>query len=640
MKSLIIGTSGHIDHGKTTLIKKITGIDTDTLPEEAKRGMTINLGFAYYTRENGERIGIIDVPGHEKFIKNMVAGASGIDFLLIVIACDDGIMPQTIEHVNICEMLGVKSGIIVLTKRDLCDEHRVTEIKSDILVEFKDSFLSKLPIVEVSEKNSETIENLKKVMEKELDKLQNNQKEENSFRLAVDRVFTVKGFGTVVTGTTISGRVSVGDTIKLYPKGTLHKVKGIQNHGINVQFLESGNRCALNLSGLECNDVKRGNIVSNDLELKVSKRIDGTFAPLNDKIEIKNNLRVRVLMGTSEIIGRMKLLSFEEIKYKKNNFVQIELEEDIVVLSGDIGVIRNYSPMSTIGKIEVLNVSGEKVKRGTKEYIKELEIISGGDNIEKLILTLKNDKKLLFSFNDLEKLYEKKVEVKELEILLDKEKLKKIILSTSENSKIVETELLYILNSEFEHQKNLVNEFVGKFHQMNRLKSGIKKSELKEKLYKKLELKEFNKLLEILLKEEIVRLDNNYITLSEFKIILTKDEKKIKDEILNQYKEKQFIPEKIERIQEKVEEKNFKEIHKYLVERGLLIALGNDYHIMRGFFVTCTDKLKEYLLEKEKITLSEYKEILNIGRKDALILLEKFDSLNITKRVDNYRVLN
>ena len=165
MKSLIIGTGGHIDHGKTTLIKKITGIDTDTLPEEAKRGMTINLGFAYYTRENGERIGIIDVPGHEKFIKNMVAGASGIDFLLIVIACDDGIMPQTIEHVNICEMLGVKSGIIVLTKRDLCDEHRVTEIKSDILVEFKDSFLSKLPIVEVSEKNSETIENLKKVME-------------------------------------------------------------------------------------------------------------------------------------------------------------------------------------------------------------------------------------------------------------------------------------------------------------------------------------------------------------------------------------------------------------------------------------------------------------------------------------------
>ena len=225
-------------------------------------------------------------------------------------------------------------------------------------------------------------------------------------------------------------------------------------------------------------------------------------------------------------------------------------------------------------------------------------------------------------------------------MLLDKEKLKKIILSTSENSKIVETELLYILNSEFEHQKNLVSEFVGKFHQMNRLKSGIKKSELKEKLYKKLELKEFNKLLEILLKEEIVRLENNYITLSEFKIILTKDEKKIKDEILNQYKEKQFIPEKIERIQEKVEEKNFKEIHKYLVERGLLIALGNDYHIMRGFFVTCTDKLKEYLLEKEKITLSEYKEILNIGRKDALMLLEKFDSLNITKRVDNYRILN
>ncbi|MGL6119172.1 MAG: selenocysteine-specific translation elongation factor, partial [Fusobacteriaceae bacterium] len=271
MRNIIIGTAGHIDHGKTTLIKNLTGIDTDTAPEEIKRGLTINLGFAYYTLPSGKKVGIIDVPGHEKFIKNMVAGISGIDFILLVIACDDGIMPQTIEHVNICDILGIDNGLIILTKRDLADEAQVEGIKKDITKTFENSFVAKLDIVEISANSPSSIENLKNILDQKLENIKfDSSEEQNNFRMSIDRVFSVKGFGTVVTGTAVSGMVKDGDEIILYPKKSVHRVKGIQNHGEKVSYLDAGNRCALNLSNLEVADTTRGDIISKDKNLILS----------------------------------------------------------------------------------------------------------------------------------------------------------------------------------------------------------------------------------------------------------------------------------------------------------------------------------------------------------------------------------
>ncbi|MGL4733161.1 MAG: selenocysteine-specific translation elongation factor, partial [Fusobacteriaceae bacterium] len=423
MRNLIIGTAGHIDHGKTTLIKNLTGFETDTLPEEAKRGMTINLGFAYYSLPSGRKVGVIDVPGHEKFIKNMVAGATGIDFILLVIACDDGIMPQTVEHANICRILGVDKGLIVLTKRDLVGEERVEQIKNDIKSVFKDSFIENIPVVEVSSKNPDSYLAMKNILNSELEKIQFKDENKKTFRMSVDRVFSVKGFGTVVTGTSITGVVQTGDTLFHYPSKKEIKVKGIQNHGISVDSLDAGNRCALNLNGIDKDEIKRGDIVAQDGALHISDRIDALFTLLNRDKKIKNNSRIRVHIGTTEVIGRMKLLEVDEIDDSTPAFVQIELEEPVVALSGDIGVIRNYSPLDTLGGIKILNPQGTKTKKRNIEYISKLHSLAYGDENEKIISYLDSKKKNPVSSEEISRDLGITVEKSDLESLIQKEKI-------------------------------------------------------------------------------------------------------------------------------------------------------------------------------------------------------------------------
>lgn len=632
MRNIIIGTAGHIDHGKTTLIKNLTGIETDTLPEESKRGMTINLGFAYYKLPNGKKVGIIDVPGHEKFIKNMVAGASGIDFILLVIACDDGIMPQTIEHANICSILGVDKGLIVLTKRDLVVEDRVDEIKKDIKHQFKDSFLSRIPIVEVSSKDSESFSLMKKILNEEIEKLNLSDEKEDSFRMAVDRVFSVKGFGTVVTGTTISGVIKEGDTVTLYPQNTKHKVKGIQNHWLKVEALDAGNRCALNLSGLEASEVKRGDIISKDSTLVISNRIDCIFTLLNTNYKLKNNGRIRLHIGTTEVIGRAKLLEDDEINTTKPSFIQLELENEIVAVTGDIGVIRNYSPLDTIGGIKILNSKGVKTKKRNTEYIDRLKSQAYGNKNEKIISLLNVKKQVFLSKNDIENELGEKLSNLDIQEVLNTGKVK--ILQNLDIEK-------YISILELERIKEKTLNFLDVFHKENQLKKGVLKSELKSKLFKSLTIKEFNSLIELLKNENILDEIDGCIALKDFKIKLSKEQKIIKDEILTIYKKFAFSPEYYDNIIDKINERNkneFIKVHNYLVESKLLTSIGENLYVMRGFYIEAEKRLRDYLDNNGKITLKEYKDILEVSRKDALNFLEKFDSLEITRRVEDYRV--
>ncbi|MGL4402548.1 MAG: selenocysteine-specific translation elongation factor [Fusobacteriaceae bacterium] len=634
MRNLIIGTAGHIDHGKTTLIKNLTGFETDTLPEEAKRGMTINLGFAYYSLPTGRKVGVIDVPGHEKFIKNMVAGATGIDFILLVIACDDGIMPQTVEHANICRILGVDKGLIVLTKRDLVSEERVDQIKGDIKSVFKDSFIENLDVVEVSSKNPDSYLTMKNILNTELDKIQFKDENKKNFRMSVDRVFSVKGFGTVVTGTSITGMVKTGDILFHYPSKKEVKVKGIQNHGISVDSLDAGNRCALNLHGIDMDEVRRGDIVSQDGVLHISDRIDALFTLLNKDKKVKNNSRVRVHIGTTEVIGRMKLLEVDEVSDSTPAFVQIELEEPVVAVSGDIGVIRNYSPLDTLGGIKILDPQGTKTKKRNTEYLSKLHSLAYGDEIQKIVSYLDSKKKIPIYLEEISRDLGIIVEKSDLDSLILKEK---VFYLEGTSKKYISATSLGVWEDEIQN-------FLKDYHEKNTLKRGISKSEIKNKQFNHLHSRDFNSLLILMEKREILLVSEDIVHLTNFKPKLNKEQKVIKDDILTIYKKLGFAPDSLDKIisanKETIKnEKDFMEVHNFLADSNLLVTLGQNLYIMRGFFLEAEKILREFFLHHEKITLKEYKDLLNISRNQALLFLDRFDSLGITKRVEDYRIL-
>ena len=350
MKQVILGTAGHIDHGKTSLIKALTGIDTDRLKEEKLRGITIELGFAHMDMPGGERLGIVDVPGHEKFVKHMVAGATGIDLVALVIAADEGIMPQTREHMEICELLRVKKGLVVLTKTDLVDDPDWLEMVREDIVEFlKGTFLEGCEIIAVSAVTGEGLAELKKSLARLFAEVE-PKSSEGPFRLPVDRVFTMRGFGTVITGTSISGRLQIGDPVVIYPNGLKSKVRGIQVHGNDVQEVLPGQRTAVNLQGMERALIQRGDVLASAGALGPSHMIDIQLDLLQSAPRpLKHRAKIRFHTGTAEHLATIILLDREELKPGEKTFAQVRLDQPTAVLRGDRFVLRSYSPVQTIG---------------------------------------------------------------------------------------------------------------------------------------------------------------------------------------------------------------------------------------------------------------------------------------------------
>ncbi|MDP0494088.1 MAG: selenocysteine-specific translation elongation factor [Fusobacterium sp. JB021] len=581
MKNIIIGTSGHIDHGKTTLIKNITGIDTDRLPEEKKRGMTIDIGFSFL-EEEGRKIGIIDVPGHEKFIKNMVAGASGINYLILVIALDDGIMPQTREHFNISKLLGVKKGIIVLTKRDLVSKDRVEEVKKEIHEEFKNSFLENAKIFETSLNDKKSYEDVRKYLIKDTLDLSINYEDEEKFKMYIDRSFSVKGFGTVVTGSIYSGEVKIDDVLNLYPEKLQVKVKGIETHAYKVKKLESGNRCALNISNINAKDIKRGNLLTTFSNLKPSNRIDVFFILLKNK-KIKNNQRIKLYVGTNEVIGR---ISF----FKDKDFAQIKLEKEVYFLEKDIGIIRNFSPEDTLGGIKIINLFGEKTKKDNIEYIDKLK--------HKLLM----------------------------------KKEEKIILNENKN--------IYILEKDLDLRLEKLIEFFKESYEKNNLLRGISKIEIKNKFFFEFGILEFNKILSNEKFTAKFQVNLNEIKLNNHKVKLNKLQKQIKEKIFKIYKEAKFSPEKYDIMMRKfIEKEEFKRVHKYMFEENMLVILDSTTFILKGFFKEAEKLIKNYIEKNGKIELKECRELLETDRENAILILEKLDKLKITIRENNLRYI-
>ena len=414
MRNVIIGTAGHIDHGKTTVVKGLTGQNTDTLPEEKTRGMTIDLGFTFFTLSNGRKVGIVDVPGHEKFVKNMAAGVTGIDMILFVIACDDGIKTQTLEHADIIKILGVKRGIILLTKRDLADENKVLELKKSVRELFKNSYLENSIILEISDKDSQSFEKLKGILEKEILKIEENKTEIKDFRMDIDRVFSVKGFGTVVTGTSKNSKISVGDIVMIYPQQKEVKIKGIENHGNKIEILEAGNRCALNIN-LDSKEIKRGNIIAKKDSLIISNKIDCIFTLLKGSCNVRNNQRIRINIGTEELIGRVKIFLEDEILSGDKKFVQIELERESAFSVGDIGIVRSFSPINTIGGIEIITIPKERAKRKDLEYLERLKNLSSKNKYKKIESIVLNSDGMLMNKESIELFLGERISESEIE---------------------------------------------------------------------------------------------------------------------------------------------------------------------------------------------------------------------------------
>lgn len=617
MRDIVVGMAGHIDHGKTTVVKYLTGVDTDTLPEEKSRGMTINLGFTQIKFDDGSRVGLIDVPGHEKFIKNMSAGVSGVDYLLMVIACDDGIMPQTEEHFQILKLFGVKKGMILLTKRDLVDEKRYEEVKKQCREYFKGSFLENSPLLPLSITDIESYNTLKNLLKDELKKIDLEEKE-RYFRMDIDRVFSVKGFGCVVTGTVKSGKISIGDTLTIYPQNKMVKVKGLESHGEKKDSIGTGNRCAINLAGIESSEIKRGDIIGKSL--LTGDKIECKLTLLENSPKIKNNHRIRLNIGTDEIIGRVKIYEKNYILAGESAFVQIDLEEVLGGVLKERGIVRNYSPISTIGGIELLDFSKKEFNRKDTKQIELLKVLSQEDNEKKVEELIKIDRELENIFS----LFGEEISLENL----------------------IETKKVFLLDKKYIHRDTLLEKIsiivdeLEKFYSENRLVRGILKSQIKERYFKNYSLKDYNKFFDLdLVKEKIIVVDE-LVVLKEFKIRLNKEEKNMKEEIFSYYKEQKFNLKPYSYYLEVTKDKNlFEQVHRYMVEEGFIQYLEEEYYILNGYLKESTKLITNFLEKNRKIQVKEAKEVLNNSRDSSILILRKLDTLKVTKNIDGVRVL-
>ena len=547
----------------------------------------------------------------------MSAGVSGVDYLLMVIACDDGIMPQTEEHFQILKLFGVKKGMILLTKRDLVDEKRYEEVKKQCREYFKGSFLENSPLLPLSITDIESYNTLKNLLKEELKKIDLEEKE-RYFRMDIDRVFSVKGFGCVVTGTVKSGKISVGDTLTIYPQNKMVKVKGLESHGEKKDSIGTGNRCAINLAGIESSEIKRGDIIGKSL--LTGDKIECKLTLLENSPKIKNNHRIRLNIGTDEIIGRVKIYEKNYILAGESAFVQIDLEEVLGGVLKERGIVRNYSPISTIGGIELLDFSKKEFNRKDTKQIELLKVLSQEDNEKKVEELIKIDRELENIFS----LFGEEISLENL----------------------IETKKVFLLDKKYIHRDTLLEKIsiivdeLEKFYSENRLVRGILKSQIKERYFKNYSLKDYNKFFDLDLVKEKITVVDELVALKEFKIRLNKEEKNMKEEIFSYYKEQKFNLKPYSYYLEVTKDKNlFEQVHRYMVEEGFIQYLEEEYYILNGYLKESTKLITNFLEKNRKIQVKEAKEVLNNSRDSSILILRKLDTLKVTKNIDGVRVL-
>ena len=631
MKELVLGTAGHIDHGKTSLIKALTGIETDRLKEEKARGITIELGFAHLDLPSGQHLGIVDVPGHEKFVKNMVAGAAGIDLVAMVIAADEGVMPQTREHLDICRLLGVKYGVVVLNKVDMVDEEWLELVADDVSSFVEGSFLEDAAVVPVSSVTGQGLDELTA----ELDRLAVKITQRPAwglFRLPVDRVFTMKGFGSVITGTCIGGSIEVGQEVTLFPQGPSARVRGLQVHGQEVNQAFRGQRTAMNLQGLEKSQIQRGQVVSTPGALRPSMWLDLELQVLPTAPRpIKHRAPIRLHTGSMESLGRVLLLDRDQLEPGQTALCQARLDEPVALVAGDRFVLRSYSPVTTVAGGMILHPHSKRHKRNRPAIMTELETLRSGAAAERISLQARLSGVKGVLPEDLPRLVPlaPKEQSKLLTELMNKRELVRI---DKESGRMLNGQVLEDLLKQ-------AIELVAGFHKAQPLKPGMPKEELRQRLGPDFEAKLFNQIVQRLSDGGGLVADRDIVHLSSHKVSLAADEAELKARIEKAYAEAGFTPPNLKDVIKDSDAKQAKQIVGVLMNQGVLVRIKGDLYYGAEPYSQIKERLVAYLKEHEKIDAPKFKELFGLSRKYMIPLLEHFDTIKLTMRVGDDRVL-
>jgi len=630
VKHVVVGTAGHIDHGKTSLVKALTGIDTDRLPEEKARGITIDLGFAFLEEPPDLTIEIVDVPGHERFVKNMLAGVGGIDLAMLVIAADEGVMPQTREHLAICSLLHIKSGLVALTKADLVEPDWLELVKDDVAALVRGTFLEGAPLQSVSAKTGEGLPELRlalrrlaaAVPERGVDQLP---------RLPIDRVFTVKGFGTVVTGTLMAGRLAVDDRVQVFPKGVEAKIRGLQTHGHPVTEARAGQRTAVNLQGVERAAVERGDVLGLAGTLVPSLLVDGTLELLEDAPRpVKSRTRVRFHAGTSEIMARVLLLDRPELEPGQTVFARFRLEAPLVVLPGDRFVVRSYSPIVTIGGGTLLDVDPPRFKRKAPALVAHLGLLQTGSPeavLEEHVRHVGGSGVRLQTLSG--------------RVPFGPGTLRGLLGGLVAGGRVLVVDRDWYLHPEsFARLRALAVGALEAFHRANPLKPGMSREELRGRAGGADE-RVFASLLATLETAGVVKTERDKVRLAVHEVRLSAEQQRAVDRVEEEFLRAGAAPpspeEALAHAGIRGDEEH--ELFQVLVQGGTLVRVKESLFFHARALETIQEKLVALLRERKEIGPGDIKDLLAISRKYAIPLLEFFDARRVTVRVGERRAL-
>lgn len=634
MKNIIVGTAGHIDHGKTCLIKALTGIETDRLKEEKQRGITIELGFANLPNDRNIDIGIVDVPGHEKFVKHMLAGIGGIDIVLLVIAADEGIMPQTTEHFEILKMLRIKKGIVVLTKVDMVDEDWLEMVKEDVRDAMQGTFLEQAPMICVSSHTGENIDVLKeKILEMALEG-RSRQEGKEMLRLPVDRVFTIDGFGTVITGTLMEGTVETGDEILIYPGQKKAKVRNVQVHGRTVDSATAGHRTAINLAGIKKEDIKRGDVIAAPGLMENTMILDVKIDMFDKTARtLKNGSRVHFYYGAAETLCKVVLLDKEELTQGESGYAQLRFEEEIAVKRDDRFILRFYSPLVTIGGGKILNASPVKRKRYDEKALTHLRKFDSKDKDKALAVLFAEESAKLLDVDQIIKKFGK-----------EQSETVETVNTLIEMGTVVKISSQLVLHKDFvETLKSKTRRVLEDYHNENPVKAGMPKEEFRMRMKQVLhveDIKHIEALINFLMGIEIIKDMNGTMALKEFKVSYTPQQEKLADEIEAIYKKAWLEPPDVTTaLQEFKDMKMATQMLEAMCAEGRLRRLNHQYYIQTAALDRAMKILMDTMKQQGSITLAEYRGLIGTSRKYAILILEYTDEKKITRMVGDSRVL-
>jgi selenocysteine-specific elongation factor len=631
MRHVIVGTAGHIDHGKSAMVRALTGIDPDRLKEEQLRGITIDLGFAHLDLGDVQ-VGFVDVPGHEKFVKNMLAGAGGIDFVLLVVAADESIMPQTREHFDICRLLGVSTGIVVVNKIDLVDPEMIELVCDEVAETTEGSFLEGAEVIPISSKTGEGIDKLKESIHA-LAQTIRQRPSNKMLRLPIDRAFSIRGFGTVLTGTLTSGQIQKDQEIELIPGGLRAKVRGLQVHGKMTNQAVAGQRTAVNLQGVDLAQVERGMVVTVPNTFRSTQILDVHLSLLPGAKPLKNLVKVRFHQGTLEVLARVALMGREILEPGESAYAQLRLDAPVFCLHGDAFIIRQFSPTITIGGGTILHPNPPKHKSTDKQILAALQSLNSGSLSDQIPILLSNAARRAMNLNGLNAL-----------LGLPKSEISKICSDLAKSNKLVllpaPAPILVLPDVIDSLQKQTVSH-IKEFHAQNPLQKGISKEELRKRLYDDLPIEVFRHCLDGLAENKQISFMEEAVSLFGRMVQLDAEGQKVRKMIEEYLKNAGFQPPSISDLQKSVDAdpEEVRRIFFWMIKEKILVKLSEDLVYHRVTLESMTEQMKTRFSTGTKFGVSDFKELFDLTRKHAIPLLEYFDRQKVTRRLGNDRIL-